>query len=111
MDGIAVNPTTLAVDTIRHAGPEGTYLKERHTLNHIIPEHFIPSVSDRQPFETWKKAGQKGIIDHAADKVKAILENHQSVALDAGLAKELAAFVNRVKQRSVDDYVAAEWEA
>jgi trimethylamine--corrinoid protein Co-methyltransferase len=110
LDGIAVNPTTLAMDAIRRVGPEGTYLRERHTLNHIIPEHFIPSVSDRQPFETWKKGGQRGIIDHAAEKVNAILENHQPVTLDAGLAKELAAFVDRVKKRSVDDYHAAEWE-
>ena len=110
MDGIAVNPTTLAMDAIRRVGPEGTYLRERHTLNHIIPEHFIPLVSDRQPYETWKKGGQKGIIDHAAEKVNAILENHQPVALDAGLAKELAAFVDRVKKRSADDYLAAQWE-
>jgi trimethylamine--corrinoid protein Co-methyltransferase len=35
MDGIEVHPTTLAMDAIRRVGPEGTYLRERHTLNHI----------------------------------------------------------------------------
>jgi trimethylamine--corrinoid protein Co-methyltransferase len=110
MAGISVNPTTLAMDAIRRVGPEGDYLKERHTLNNIIPEHLIPSVSDRQPLETWKRGGQKGIIDHAADKVNAILENHQPVALDAGLERELHAFVESVKKRSLDDYQAAEWE-
>ena len=110
MEGIAVNPTTLAMDAIQRVGSEGNYLKEHHTLNHIIPEHFIPFVSDRQPFEAWKRSGQKGIIDHAAEKVNTILENHQPVALDAGLAKELDAFVERIKRRLVDDYQAAEWE-
>jgi trimethylamine--corrinoid protein Co-methyltransferase len=111
MEGIAVNPTTLAMDAIRRVGPEGDYLKQSHTLNNIIPEHFIPSVSDRQPLETWKRGGQKGIIDHAAEKVNAILEHHQPVDLDAGLDRELHAFVESVKKRSVDDYQAAEWEA
>jgi len=110
MEGIAVNPTTLAMDAIRRVGPEGNYLKERHTLNHIIPEHFIPSVSDRQPLEAWKRGGQKGIIDHAAEKVNTILKNHQPVALDGRLAKELDSFVESVKKRLVDDYHAAEWE-
>ena len=110
MEGIAVNPATLAMDAIRRVGPEGDFLKERHTLNNIVPEHFIPSVSDRQPLETWKRGGQKGIIDHAADKVNAILENHRPVALDAGLDRELHAFVESVKKRSLDDYQAAEWE-
>ncbi len=110
MKGIAVNPKTLAMDAIRRVGSEGNYLKERHTLNHIIPEHFMPSVSDRQPFETWKRGGQKSIIDHAADTVNAILEDHQPVGLDASLDKELSAFVQSVKKRSFDDYQAAEWE-
>jgi trimethylamine--corrinoid protein Co-methyltransferase len=110
MEGVAVNPTTLAMDAIRRVGSEGDFLKQRHTLNHIIPEHFIPSVSDRQPLETWKRGGQKGIIDHAAEKVDAILEDHQPVDLDAGLDKELDSFVERIKRRSVDDYRAAEWE-
>jgi trimethylamine--corrinoid protein Co-methyltransferase len=111
MAGIDVSPTTLAIDAIRHVGPEGDFLKERHTLNNIIPEHFIPSLSDRQPLETWKRGGQKGIIEHAAEKVDDILKNHQPIDLDAGLDKELQAFVEIVQKRTLDDYQEAEWES
>jgi len=45
--GIEVNEDTLAVDVINHVGPNGHYLREKHTRTHFKTEFWYPNLHDR----------------------------------------------------------------
>jgi len=108
--GIEVNEISLALETIKHVGPDGNYLMEPHTQKHFRKEHFMPRVTDRDQLETWEKGGKKSMVDHAAAEVEKILESHQPREIDPGLSKELDRYVEMVANRTVADFEAAEWE-
>ncbi len=109
--GLQVDNTLLAADDIQRVGPGGNYLMEPLTLQSFKQEHYIPSVSDRDQMEAWKKAGSPGIADHAQAEVTRIIAEHQPPQPDPKLVRELDNYVNVVKKRSITDFEAAEWEA
>jgi trimethylamine--corrinoid protein Co-methyltransferase len=108
--GIDVDQTLLACRDIQRVGPGGNYLLEPLTLERFRSEHFIPTVSDRDPMEAWKAAGRKGIVDHARAQVERILRQHEPRKLDPKLFQALDAYVAMVKERKIEDFEAAEWE-
>ena len=87
--GIEVNDNTLALDIIRKVGPGGHFLAERHTLENLRREHFIPELTDRRSFEKWLKEGAKDIVKIAKEKVKLILQKHQVPPLEKDVQKEI----------------------
>ncbi len=109
--GIDVNDNSLAMETIKHVGPDGNYLMEAHTQKNFRTEHFIPRISDRDQLETWDQGGRKSMVDHAATEVEKILEKHQPREIDPKLSEELDRFVKSVSKRTIADFEAAEWEA
>jgi glycine betaine---corrinoid protein Co-methyltransferase len=108
--GIDVDETLLACEDIQRVGPGGNYLLEPLTLDSFKHEHFIPSVSDRDQMEAWKAAGSKGITEHATAEVARILAAHTPRQVDPKLVQALDGYVEAVKQRTIADFEAAEWE-
>jgi trimethylamine--corrinoid protein Co-methyltransferase len=109
--GIEVNDDNLALDVIRRVGPDGNYLMEEHTQMHFRKEHFIPKLADRDKRDIWENNGSKEMKDKARDQAMAILAKHQPREIDPKLVQEIDRFVDLVKNRSLDDFYAAEWEA
>jgi trimethylamine--corrinoid protein Co-methyltransferase len=93
--GIEVNDETLALDIIRKVGSGGNFLAERHTLDHLRKEHFIPELTDRRSYEAWLKTGAKDIVERAKEKVKTILKKHRPEPLEKGAAKEIREIIKR----------------
>jgi len=93
--GIEVNDETLALDIIRKVGPGGNFLAERHTLDHLRKEHFIPELTDRRSYEAWLKNGAKDIVKRAKEKVKMILEKHRPEPLEKDVAEEIREIIKR----------------
>ena len=93
--GIEVNDETLALDIIRKVGPGGNFLAERHTLDHLRKEHFIPELTDRRSYEAWLRNGAKDLVKRAKEKVKTILEKHRSEPLEKEAAKEIREIIKR----------------
>ncbi|HYM40600.1 MAG TPA: trimethylamine methyltransferase family protein, partial [Thermoplasmata archaeon] len=44
---------TLALDIIAKVGPGKNFLAQRHTMNHLRTEHFMPTLIDRRAFDSW----------------------------------------------------------
>jgi len=109
--GIEVDDAMLALEEIQRIGPGGNYLTAPATLALFKTEHFIPAVTDRTSIEAWKNAGMKNMVDHAAAEVERILSAHRPRELDAALAAELDAYVAMVRDRRLEEFEAAEWEA
>lgn len=75
LKGIVINPDTLAFDVIAKVGEEGgDFLTQKHTLNHLHTEEYIPKVSFLQDYETWVKVGKKDAWLKAEEIAKQILE-------------------------------------
>jgi trimethylamine--corrinoid protein Co-methyltransferase len=111
LNGIEVTDDTLALDVIKKVGPNGTYIMESHTLEHFKQELFYSKIVDQDKRETWEKGGRKGMLERAREEARNILANHQEIALDPKLLKELDAYVRLAAARSLDDFYAAEWES
>jgi trimethylamine--corrinoid protein Co-methyltransferase len=87
--GIHVDEQTLAVDTIKAAGPGGNFVAARHTRRHMRPEHHVPPLSDREPREAWEAAGGKPVAAKAHEAVKRILNEPATAHIPREMAAEL----------------------
>jgi len=99
LEGVDVSQATLALDVIDRVGPGGHFLGQRHTMQFLEQEQFIPPLGDRQTREKWEDAGGKGVADRAHDKVAQILAEHQVDPLDADVEAELERIVREVEER------------
>lgn len=99
LEGIDVNQTTLALDVIHRVGPGGHYLGQRHTMQFLQREQFIPSLSDRLTRENWERAGSKSMADRAHERVEEILAQHQVDPLPPQVEAELERIVREVEER------------
>jgi trimethylamine--corrinoid protein Co-methyltransferase len=99
LEGVDVSQATLAVDVIDRVGPGGHFLGQRHTMQFLEREQFIPPLGDRQTREKWEDAGSKGVADRAHEKVAQILAEHQVDPLDAEVEAELERIVREVEER------------
>lgn len=94
--GIEVSDETLALDVIRKAGPNGTYLAEKHTKAHM-GEIWRPGVWDRTTYSAWLAAGRCGAIQNAEEKAREILRTHAPEPLPADVLAELRRHVQRAE--------------
>ena len=99
LEGVDVNKMTLAVDVVDQVGPGGHFLSQRHTMQFLEREHFLPSLSDRQTRERWEEAGSEGVADRAHRKVEQILAEHQVAPLPDNVEAELERIVREVEAR------------
>lgn len=108
--GIDVSDATLAVDLIREVGWQGHYLDREHTARHHRREHLRPRLLRRDARELWERKGSNSALDMARDRMRVILAQHRPPELDPAVEEELLAYVARVRERTVADFEAAEWE-
>ena len=99
LDGIDVIDETLAVQVAQKVGPGGHYLNQRHTMQFIKQEHFMPSLADRQTRERWASAGQKNMVAKAHDRVEQILAEHVVDPLPESTEAELKRIVEEIEKR------------
>ena len=99
LQGVDVNELTLAKEVIAEVGPGGHFLKQRHTMQFLQAEHFLPLLADRQTRERWEQAGSRNMADRAHDRVEKLLAEHQVEALPADTEAELERIVREVEQR------------
>jgi trimethylamine--corrinoid protein Co-methyltransferase len=102
--GIEVNDETLALDLIKKTGYDGNYLAEEHTASHFRKELFIPKLYSREPYDTWEKGGSKLALDHARERVRKILAEHQPRQLDPAVVTAMDEFRRQVAERNLQDF-------
>ena len=108
--GIEVSEETLAVDLIKEVGWQGHYLDQLHTARHYRREHYLPRLLRRESRDVWESKGSKTALDLARERVRELLAKHQPRQLDSAVEKGLLDYLDMVRQRTMDDYLAAEWE-
>jgi trimethylamine--corrinoid protein Co-methyltransferase len=75
--GIEVNEETLAASVIHDVGPNGHYLREKHTRKYYKSEFFYPNLLDRRNYEEWEMMGKQRMSDRVVARVHDILATHE----------------------------------
>lgn len=104
-----INEDTMATSLIKAIAPlGGHYMAEKHTLDHITSERYLPKISDKHTRGDWEKAGSKNLAQVAKDRVKHILATHQpDPPLPKDIEKELDATKTEIEKRLVKAKVSA----
>jgi len=97
--GVEISDETLALDVIEAVGPEGQYLDQRHTLEHLKKEHYLPTIISRERRERWERAGSRDLREIAREEAKRILKEHQPEPLDRDVEEDLKKIVKEVEKR------------
>ncbi len=95
LNGIDVNPETLALDTIHAVGPHGNFLTQKHTRKNMR-QIWVPKYMDRRPYEVWQAQGD-GPRDWAKARALELYRNHQPDPLDESLSRELERIIRSVE--------------
>ncbi len=99
--GVKVEDETIAFDLIRKVGPGGVYLAERHTLEWIRKEQFIPSeIIDRKEWKIWKDTGKKDIVKRAHEIVEKKLKEHEPEPLPQDVQKDLDSLMEDIMKKT-----------
>ncbi len=93
--GIEVDDDTLALDVIHKVGIGKDFLGQRHTLEHFRTEHFIPTVTDRSSYDTWKAKGSKTMLQRAGDEVSRIFREHTVEPVRSEVAETAAMLIKK----------------
>ena len=94
---ISIGQDDLALDAIAEVGPFGHFFGADHTQSRYRDAFYAPLLSDWRNFESWEEAGAVWTHDRANAAWKRILEDYEAPPMDAAIAEELSAFVDRRK--------------
>jgi trimethylamine--corrinoid protein Co-methyltransferase len=95
--GVEVTDETLALDLIKQAGPEGSYLATEHTRQHFR-DSWYPQLFERETYGVWQKQGAKTLAERAAEQVGRILREHKPPPLPDDVLAQLQAIVGRAEE-------------
>lgn len=87
--GLEINEQTLAAEVIEAVGPGGNYLTEKHTLNYMKKEMFMPQLANRMSYDIWKEKGCKDVAQLAREKVSELLAHETGTVFSQEIIKEL----------------------
>jgi trimethylamine--corrinoid protein Co-methyltransferase len=96
--GVKVDSETLGLELIDRVGPGGSYLAEKHTREHLLEEHFIPEIFDRNVRQTWSQRGSKDSVQTAKEKARKLLKEHFPKPLDKDVEKRLDVVMKQAKE-------------
>jgi trimethylamine--corrinoid protein Co-methyltransferase len=86
---VPVTDDTLAVESIKRAGPGGTFLIEELTLKAFRSFWYSPLI-DRRRHDGWAESGSLTMYDRVKSRVGRILAAHRPLPLDGAVAQEMA---------------------
>ena len=98
--GIEVNEDALATALIKKLAPlHGHFMGEKHTLEHMRSERYVPKLSDKRTRGQWEKSGSKNLAQVARERVREILATHQPDPLPRDIEKELDRRKTEIEKR------------
>ena len=75
LEGFAVRPETLHLDTLIRLGPQGNFLKERHTLANFRKTLWTPRLFHRDGFVEGQPA-ERRVRERAVARARELLRTH-----------------------------------
>jgi trimethylamine--corrinoid protein Co-methyltransferase len=88
------------LEVISKVGPGGHFLGEKHTINYLKKEYFMPSgLIDRLSLEAERKQGIKDIVSRARETVDKTLEKHVPEPLQIDVENDLRSKLKEIMSR------------
>lgn len=84
------------LDMMIELGPSSDYLQHPSTFQNCRAL-YMPEISDWNPFEDWKKAGEQDVLHVAREKYDRILEKCEALRLPAEIDHEIEAYIKAVQ--------------
>jgi len=91
VEGVSVDPNSLALDAIRRIKPGANYLTDEHTLDNWRGALFFPKLLNRERFESWEKSGRLDMSSRLNKAAREILARHRVPPLSDSAEKEIDA--------------------
>ena len=85
---VDVSDDTLAVETIKRAGPGGMFLMEPHTVAHLH-DFWHSRLIDRGRHSQWVSGGGKTMFERVQERVRELLSSHQAAPLDVSVIEAI----------------------
>lgn len=85
---IQINDETLALDVINEVGPDGSFLRTKHTLQNFRTRWY-PTIIERDNYKGWLERGSLDLSQRAAVRVDQILGDHKPQPLPEEIRDEL----------------------
>ena len=90
LDGVRVNPATLAVDVIQEVGIAGHFLTAQHTMRYCRKEPFIPEISLRG---TVTGDSSAALLAKISSKKEQMLAAYQQPELPPAIQRQLVDYL------------------
>ena len=97
--GIEVTERTLMLDSIDEVGPGGQFLAREETAKQCREEIWMPSLMNRDPWDTWIAGGGETMLNRIKDRVRTILSTHEAAPLPKGAEQEITAILHAAERR------------
>jgi trimethylamine--corrinoid protein Co-methyltransferase len=94
---LELSEAAMGFDAVKEVGPGGHFFGAAHTLERYENAFYAPILSDWRNFESWEEAGAQTVTERAHALFRQLLQAYQAPPLDAAIAEELDAFVERRK--------------
>lgn len=96
--GIPVNEEALAVQVIEEGARQGEFLSHPHTLTHLRDTQWRPQLMNRLGYEQWDLSGRKDLLSRAREKLKNIIESHQTRRISEAEDVQIRACMDRFRK-------------
>ena len=87
--GTRIDSETVALDAISKAGPGGSFLGMRQTLDYFKSDVWMPRLIDRNVYDHWQRIGEPDMRSGARERAEKILEEHSAKPLEKEQKKEI----------------------
>jgi trimethylamine--corrinoid protein Co-methyltransferase len=90
MEGVPVNDTTIALETIREVGPGGHFIESPHTLEQLrTGALWEAEISNTHTSKQWQEMGKPTVLENAAKRVDRLLSSHRPKTLPSDVLRDL----------------------
>ncbi|MBW2121107.1 MAG: trimethylamine methyltransferase family protein, partial [Deltaproteobacteria bacterium] len=95
MEGIPVNPRTLAMEAIERAKARGGFIDDDHTLDNWREAQFQPRRLDRMQYDLWESSGKLDLYDKLNKEAREIMTTYKPEPKSPDVVKEITKMLQR----------------
>ncbi|MDW7674711.1 MAG: trimethylamine methyltransferase family protein [Bacillota bacterium] len=92
--GFQLGEEDLAFELIKERGAGGHFLDAEHTMHHFRREFFDPQVSNRQPYEIWRR-NPITAVNKAGEIWRKRLTDYEAPRLDKGCQEAINKYIEQ----------------
>jgi trimethylamine---corrinoid protein Co-methyltransferase len=103
LKGIEVNDDSLSVNLLRKVGPKSAhFLTFKETSEYVRKNYWVPQITDRNVWGSWKAMGGKSMRESAAEVVKKILSENTEAMISREQTEEITKLAKSLHGKALE---------